>query len=400
VKSTVIKLGLLGIGIIIALFIIEIVLRIAEKVATANDQGQSPYISYGYYYTYHPNTTVEWENESGEKISFTSDQFGLRNTVADYQHSQTILVLGDSFVEAANTSDAKMFTTILEEDLVSKTGLDLGVINGGIGGYSNSNSLFLLNKVWPEIEPEWVILAVYLGNDLRDNCYTLRDDARLELARIAQGTGEKQVELTPDENAEGGLNCPASTSPASVPYQMWRVIQYSKAFSLLYNSFGKAKEVRTDDWLSYYMFEVETYRNVPAAPVDAAVENTRFILQQMSTFCRNYGTRCVVVGLPSKAEIYEEFSFIAQSETQPGSRQRALDIIRDENGFSFDNPSRYYAQICAEVNLPYYDLTPVFREYASSEIFYKIDRHWNARGQEIAARYLVDLLIDAGMFNP
>jgi len=399
VKSTAINLGLMGLGIVIALFIAEMALRIAEKLSTPSDQGESPYVSHGYYYTYHPNTTFEWKNEAGENISVMTDQFGLRNTVADYRHSQTLLVLGDSFVEAANTSDAKMFTTILEEDLVRKTGLDLAVINAGIGGYSNSHSLFLLNQIWPEIKPDWIILAVYLGNDLRDNCYTLSDDARLELGRITSGSTEEAVASQTADNPESVLYCPATTNPPAVPYGVWHVIQYSKVLSLLYNFFAKS-EGRTDDWLSYYMFELETYRNVPAAPVAAAVENTRYILQQMSNICRNYGIACLVVGLPSKAEVYEEFSFVAQSETTPGGKERALDILRDENGFSFDNPSRYYAQICAEFNLPYFDLTPIFRQYPSNEIFYKIDRHWNATAQEFAAKYLGDLLIDAGLFRP
>jgi hypothetical protein len=78
--------------------------------------------------------------------------------------SQHTIVLGDSFAAGSNANNDEAFPHLL--DLWNS---DMAFHNFGVGGYGSGNSLSVYEFVSSRIPHELVILAYFLGNDLRDN---------------------------------------------------------------------------------------------------------------------------------------------------------------------------------------------------------------------------------------
>jgi hypothetical protein len=74
------------------------------------------------------------------------------------------IVLGDSFTEGVNANNDEAFPHLL--DLWNP---DRGFHNFGMGGYGTANSLAVYRAVASRTPHDLVILAYFLGNDLRDN---------------------------------------------------------------------------------------------------------------------------------------------------------------------------------------------------------------------------------------
>ena len=246
--------------------------------------------------------------------------------------------------------------------------------------------------MWNEgIKPQIIIFTVYLGNDLLDNYYGFSQTQELLLAQALFGDVESwklQSSIVNDINLQQDINF-----WEKINRDLWLWLNnHSKLITI----FGLAKkslpQENVDPFASYYTFEIETYRNNPHKVIKKAIEKTKILFSMFSRFCSDKDVLCLVVGIPSKAMVYQEFSFVSGFSDTFGSKEKALDIIRDKNGYSFKNPSNYYADICNLLNLPYYDLTPILQEHQSEDLYYKVDVHWSSKGQEIAAKAIASYL--------
>ena len=79
-----------------------------------------------------------------------------------------IAVLGDSFSEAIQVDREKSFCYLLEQHLIS-TGAQVEVLNFGVSGFGTSQEFELLKNEVVDYQPDLVILAMFLGNDIGDN---------------------------------------------------------------------------------------------------------------------------------------------------------------------------------------------------------------------------------------
>ena len=82
----------------------------------------------------------------------------------DREHSQRVLVIGDSFVMGNNVSVDKTFPKLLE----SQFGGDVEVFNMGVVGYGPDQSYVRLIDEGLAFSPDTVILTVFPANDFRD----------------------------------------------------------------------------------------------------------------------------------------------------------------------------------------------------------------------------------------
>jgi hypothetical protein len=110
------------------------------------------------------------------------NQDGFRG--ADYSHHKPpgvirVAVLGDSYVEAMQVAEDKTFTAVLGRELAPcpmLKGKRIEAMNFGVDGYGTAQELFTLRrKVW-QYSPDIVVLAIFLGNDVRNNSVTLEGD--------------------------------------------------------------------------------------------------------------------------------------------------------------------------------------------------------------------------------
>jgi hypothetical protein len=148
-------------GIIAGLVIVEICMRIASD-------------PYPFIYEYDPNTAVRFRANAGTQhtiegnalVQINSHGFrGPEPAVAT--NSFRIALLGDSFTVALEVENHLTFCSIIADEL------DAEVLNFGMSGFSTAQSLLLLkHDVW-SFNPDMIILAIYPGNDIRNNSYDL-----------------------------------------------------------------------------------------------------------------------------------------------------------------------------------------------------------------------------------
>ncbi len=83
-----------------------------------------------------------------------------------------IAVLGDSFAEAFQIDVKDSFWRVLENKLNACTafgGKKVEVLNFGVSGYSTTQELLALRSTVWNFQPDMVLLALFTGNDIRDN---------------------------------------------------------------------------------------------------------------------------------------------------------------------------------------------------------------------------------------
>jgi lysophospholipase L1-like esterase len=100
----------------------------------------------------------------GVPATFTTNALGLRGPLPADTSSRTVVVLGDSFTQGCQVSDAELFTTLWQAARP-----DLAIVNAGVGGYGTvQESLLLRRRVATRVHPDLVVVMAY-ANDLTDN---------------------------------------------------------------------------------------------------------------------------------------------------------------------------------------------------------------------------------------
>ena len=92
-----------------------------------------------------------------------------------------IAVLGDSFTEARHVAQEETFAAVAERELsgcAALAGRHAELLNFGVSGYGTVQELLLLReRVW-DWHPDEVVLAFFVGNDLRNNTQPLQKGGR------------------------------------------------------------------------------------------------------------------------------------------------------------------------------------------------------------------------------
>ncbi|HVC45000.1 MAG TPA: SGNH/GDSL hydrolase family protein [Candidatus Binataceae bacterium] len=90
-----------------------------------------------------------------------------------------IAVIGDSYVEAIQVAEDQTFTAVAGRELAqcpALKGKRVEALNFGVDGYGTAQELITLQrKVW-NYDPDFVVLAIFLGNDVRNNSVVLEGD--------------------------------------------------------------------------------------------------------------------------------------------------------------------------------------------------------------------------------
>ncbi|MBI3758430.1 MAG: SGNH/GDSL hydrolase family protein [Deltaproteobacteria bacterium] len=90
-----------------------------------------------------------------------------------------VAVIGDSYAEAIQVAEDKTFTAVTGRELLDcpqLKGKRIEAMNFGVDGYGTAQELVMLQrKVWA-YSPDIVVLAIFLGNDVRNNSVVLEGD--------------------------------------------------------------------------------------------------------------------------------------------------------------------------------------------------------------------------------
>ena len=167
--------ALIFFGSALALVVLDVGIRIANHW-------------YPYFYCYdaergwglNPGAHGRYTREGGAYLRINQD--GFRGP--DYPRPKPagvvrVAVLGDSYVEAMQVAEDKTFTAVIGRSLATSPALRgrrVEALNFGVDGYGTAQELITLQrKVWA-YQPDIVVLAIFLGNDIRNNSVVLEGD--------------------------------------------------------------------------------------------------------------------------------------------------------------------------------------------------------------------------------
>lgn len=275
--------------------------------------------------------------------------------------TRRILILGDSFMEALQVEFEDSFPHRLEVDLRRLAG-DVEVVSAGVSGWGTDDQLAYLARRGVRLEPDLVLVAMTLHNDVVDN---------LELQFH-------------DEQA--GRVVPRPVEP--VPLGEWIPLQikgFLAAHSHLYRLTTQAIRSRgvgeKADTLSSRVADL--LRAAPPEWVDGGWQRTLALLDALESEAAGTGARTAVFLIPLTMQLDDA----AFADFVGAFGMRGSDAF-------LRAPQERMRAWSEHSGVPVIDLLPAFRaaREAGAALYLEGDGHWDAEGHALAARQVAQAL--------
>jgi hypothetical protein len=310
--------------------------------------------------------------EAGRRVRLRFQRDGFRGVDRPYAKPhgvRRVAVLGDSMVVAVATDEDETLVRRLERELSASPGGAWEVLNFGVSSASTGEELVLYREVAARYQPDVVICAFYVGNDLADNSPRLTHAPRLYFDLDESG----RLRLLPFE---------ARTDRFS-EWLNWHSRFYvwqKEAMSRLRNRWQSASR-KADPTLLIFSERENT-------DVTHAWTLTARIIEAFRRAVESHGARFVMVLLPSAEQVYDDLWKDVVEGTPGGS------------AFRRDYPELRLGQICRDAGVPLVTMADEFRRAAphhssriAAEWLFCLGRyHFNDAGNLLAARVIRDAL--------
>jgi len=314
------------------------------------------------------------------------DAWGFRNDAVPSKAD--IVVIGDSQSYGVNAFAGDSWPAVLKK-LTEKE-----VYNMSQGGYGTVQYYYLLKNQAIILQPELVVVGLYLGNDLIETYYMVHDHEYWKSLRKS-GISATDVDFVQKE--------PVVAEPIDKPFflgslRFW-LSEHSIIYRLLIHAFEEQMRllemkyhlghdtiisVLDDSDNNLYTGFTPARRLLAVDLTDPRVregfEITLDLLKEMNEFCAERGITFVVMLIPSKESVYSRY--IEDNDNLEYSEliDRIIACEREVNGLL-----KYYF---ADNNILFLDLLePLQSALGQMRIYPKNqDDHMNKSGYEIIAR--------------
>jgi lysophospholipase L1-like esterase len=363
------RVALVLFGILAPLLLVEIGLRIAGPLLPGEYQTAS-------FVETHPS--FGRRNKPGEGWKKTSEYTswleisskGLRGPETEFDKpvgESRVLVLGDSFTFAEQVNLPETFVQRLEDQLNSSGQKQYRVLNGGSNGWATANELIYLAKEGIRYQPDIVVLAFYVGNDISDN-----------FRRVAAARDAEEADLA--LRGVDALDGFRKVVRASETYTLFESGVLSKISQLYPGSDADSSEAA-----------------IRAAPktADDAVEAwaiTEGLIRRMDQVAKSQGAGFVVMVIPSADQV--------AGNVRNRGEEDDPDDADTVSAPGLDKPQERLSEITGRLGVPTLDLLPDLRRQATrsrNRLFYRQNAHFTAAGHTVTAQALYDFLVAKGM---
>jgi hypothetical protein len=360
----------LGIGLVTA----EVAVRIVAPQSVLLWR-PGPFVADGEgFFRLRPGHRGEVTNRTEYRHGFEIDALGMRGgaPAPGRQGACRLLAIGDSFTFGLGVEDAEVFHQVAAADL-GREGRRLEALNGGIPAIGVPQAVRWLERHGLEAEPDLVLLAIFVGNDLRDanpdyDNWTVRD------GQLATPAGYSPLKDWLFNNMH--LYALLKTAlPAGVQQRMRAILGMGEPWSLRY-----AREV-------FMIYD-------PAVPplVQQGLERTDEALAVLARMAAADNFQVAAMLVPDIVQVDEprwaatlEQLGIAGEDHDPRQPNRTLRTLLERRG------------------MPVLDLIDTFDEAfdRGDPLYFPTDRHWTVAGHALAgrelARFLTPMLAGCGV---
>jgi len=339
------------------------------------------------------------EANGGRRVLFVVDSDGFRGDELRRDPGLRIVVYGDSFVEADYTPLAETFTRRLEARLRAALGRDVEAVNAGVAGYGPDQSLRRFEDEAGKLRPAVAVLAVYAGNDFGD---VLRNRLfRLEDGRLVDGGGfvadslwwqfEDARRRTPYHLLRGLKRLRNARRRAGAAVELRSQLDRYVARSL---------EMCREDYRKVVVQGERAVESVFRDPYDADV--ALFPGSPAASYKRDLLE--AVLGQWRRATAAAHLSLLVVVVPPAVDACEAYDVKIDRRAYPDYDPARLSRTAADEARrqgLPVLELLDPFRATGADGLYnHDDDDHWNARGQDLAARLAAERVLAEGWLNP
>jgi lysophospholipase L1-like esterase len=260
------------------------------------------------------------------ELGYRDDPVQPRSTVA-----KRIVLLGDSFLENLEAPFESTYVARLRNNLRKQFHGKVDLIALGSQGYSTAQEMLTLKKFGDQLQPDYVVLVFFTGNDFEDN-------ARREFAYL---------------DSTGALVIP----PHNVS---WRIQQYLSFKRWLYES-------------SHLVFYLKNF--IESRTSIQLYDGTKQVADESEQY---------------RFEITGKLIIATKSLAEARGSRFALVLFTNKYDISEGlwEKSEYVEKICREASIP----CLTFKDLDPKGHFFRVDIHFNAEGHRIVAERMAEFL--------
>ncbi|HLK85602.1 MAG TPA: SGNH/GDSL hydrolase family protein [Candidatus Binataceae bacterium] len=330
-----------------------------------------------------PNTAGYYRREGAAWVSINSAGFrGPEVPMRKPPGTIRIAVIGDSYTEAIQVPNEDTFASVAARVLVQcplLKGRRVEALNFGVDGYGTTQELVTLReKVWA-YQPDIVVLAIFLGNDVRNNSVTLEGN----LCR-------------PFYVERDGRLIAAGPFYGSNSFRLWCMARFDYRKSGMLSLLGNAWTILTtrgQQPSAELPIERAINYDIYKPPADPAWRDawrvTEAMVAQMQRESAAHGAAFLAVTLDTSIQVWPD----------PQVRDNFMKRIDVGNLFY---PDRRIAALGEKEGFDVLTLAEPLYQYARAHHAYlhgfpnsKIGfGHWNAEGHRVAGRLIGERLCD------
>ena len=313
----------------------------------------------------HPPGLITYLTEFKQEIRFNAIGMRDRDHAKKKQKDTTrILVFGDSFMEALQVAFEDSFPSLLESGLRETLHRNVEVINCAVSGWGQDDQLAYLQKYGRALEPDLILVAMTLHNDVSDNMkeqfHTLAYD-KLILKPVAHmSVSELKILHVKDFFASHS--------------HLWQLLRKVK-------SLGEIRSLATA--LDKHVMQL-IGRNEETEELKRGWKLTFELFKGIREVGKGMGAETAIMLIPLRLQLHDD----------------ALDGFRTSIGMSTDDvaierPQQAMRTFGREANIEIIDLLPTLRRWTveNKASLHLQEGHWNVNGHMLAAKIAVDELI-------
>ncbi len=281
-----------------------------------------------------------------------------------------VLVLGDSYAEGLQVAGDEVLSSRLQAAFDADKGPRVEVVNAGVSGYGTADELVLLEKLGWDLEPDLVLVAFCVHNDVKDNLARPLYDFSSDPPRPAEAPPPRGLAL-------GVLRTKELLSRRSQLYQLLRDrtddLQPGGLAVRLGLKRQKGNVAAAADAGSRPLDHTAWFEKETPPELAKGVDYTRRLLGRMADECRERGVPMLVALVPLRDQVSD-------------ARWEALRAKRSLAPDSRSRPQEMLVGMTAEMGIEVVDLLPVLLRSPNREsLYFDIDGHWTAAGHQVAA---------------
>ena len=374
------KLILAGGSLLLSLTVAEIAARVLLPVRTA---AKWRHVKSTEFHHIGPANRKMYEGQyAGVDVLISTNEDGLRTEYSREEflnHDTRVVVMGDSYVFGLGVPQHQIVTKKLEENLRTKWGKDVAVLNAAFISYSPFLHDNLYRKIVRNYRPQIVLLVLDV-NDIGDD---IRYAADSSVAPNGSVTFPGRDYAPPRWHSAlwNLLDAPAQEFLEDVLVAPWKI------FARLLGVAGVVERPKDD----YYKINVR---------IGDAVETDRFfVLRHPLSATRPHfdATMTNIQRLAAQVEADGARFLLAPSPRYFHWSTKECPANWESFRYKNDEPYefeyfRFFDEQRERVEFPILDMLSIYRETEEFPLVFKSDAHWNASGHAFAAKALAELI--------